>query len=535
MRGVGAGDDAGGRRRRGRWVAGLAATVVGAALLVAVPGAAAPTALPDIHVEDGRFVDEAGRTVLLHGVNNVDKDAPYIELGDGFTLTAEDAELLARHGFNVVRLGVAFDGLMPTRGVVDTAYLDRVAAVVDLLAARGIYTLIDNHQDGLSKIWGGNGFPEWSLRSRPGALEPNPGFPLYYLMPSMNRGWDEVWHNDNGVLDQLGVALGALAARLAERPGMLGIELMNEPWPGSAFLSCFPDGCPGFDAVYQAAMQRLTDAVRARAADLMIFWEPNVTWNETMPTNLGRNPPITAPDIGFAPHDYCIPSQLAIYLGLPAGLRALCGVQQDKTWGNIDAFTRRTGIPTLVTEFGDGDATVLRNTLVRADERFIGWMYWHYASRFGAGGPRPDPFHGELGRELVRTYPRATAGVPGRMVFDPADGDFAYRYTPRPAAGPTEIYVSDLHYPDGYRVRVEGGTVTSAPGARVVTVVADASTPVSVYVNRPDSAGETVPEGPVGTGSASSGSIESGSAGTGSGDSGSAGPGSAATGSAGSS
>src|SRR5205807_2469542 len=154
----------------------------------------------------------------------------------------------------------------------------------DVLAQYGIHTLLDNHQDGLSKVWQGNGFPEWAIHARPGALEPNVGFPLYYLMPSMNQGWDEVWNNTYGVLDYLGEALGALAARMSAHPGAFGIELLNEPWPGSAFLSCYPNGCPGFDAKYQAAMQKLTDAVRARDGELMVLWEPNVTWNETMPT-----------------------------------------------------------------------------------------------------------------------------------------------------------------------------------------------------------------------------------------------------------
>ncbi|MFF3225763.1 cellulase family glycosylhydrolase [Nocardia suismassiliense] len=476
---------------------GAAVAAVGCSVLVPIPVQAAPAALSQIQAEGSYLVDAQGRKVLLHGVNNVDKEAPYVEPGDGFTVTDQDAALLARHGFNTVRLGVSFAGLMPTRGVVDTAYLERLVRVIDTLAAQGIYTLLDNHQDGLSKIWGGNGFPEWSLRARPAAWEPNPGFPLYYLMPSMNRGWDEVWDNSNGVLDHLGTALAALAEKVKGRTGVLGIELMNEPWPGSAFHTCFPNGCPRFDTKYQATMQKLTDAVRARNANIPVFWEPNVTWNETMPTNLGKNPPITSPGIVFAPHDYCIPSQLAIYLGLPEELRGVCPVQQDKTWGNIDSFTKRTGIPTLVTEFGDGDATVLRNTLTRADERFIGWQYWHYASSFGPGAPKPDPFLGDIGRDLVRTYPRATAGTPGRLTFDPATGDFAYRYTPQPRSAPTEIYVSDLHYPNGYEVRADGGTITSAPGARVVTVQGNGTAPVTVYINRPGSAGAKIPSGPV--------------------------------------
>ncbi|MFE5477309.1 cellulase family glycosylhydrolase [Nocardia sp. NPDC056541] len=482
-------------RRPVRWMTALA---LAAGLAVSSAPVTADPARPltPLRAQGSALIDGYGRTVLLHGVNTVDKDAPYLQPGDGFTLTDEAAATLARHGFTTVRLGVSFDGLMPTAGVVDTAYLDRVENVVDTLAAHGIYTLLDNHQDGLSKIWNGNGFPEWAIRARPADGEPNPGFPLYYLMPSMNAGWDEVWNNTYGVLNHLGVALGALAERMTGRASVLGIELLNEPWPGSAFLTCYPDGCPDFDVKYQRALQQLTDAVRARNATVPVFWEPNVTWNETMPSHLGKNPPITSPNIVFSPHDYCIPSQLAIYLGLPEELRALCPPQQDRTWSNIDAFADRTDIPTMVTEFGDGDPTVLRNTTTRADERFVGWHYWHYSARDG------DPFRGELGRELVRTYPQATAGIPDGMVFDSSTGDFAYRYRPRQASAPTEIYVSDLFHPDGYEVKVTGGRVTSAPGARIVTVEADGTDPVTVRIHRPGSAGADLPSGG-GTGSAS--------------------------------
>ncbi|WP_433607017.1 cellulase family glycosylhydrolase [Prescottella agglutinans] len=490
----------------------LLAAAIAAFSLVALPTAAAappPTPITALRADGTSLVDGYGRTVLLHGVNNVDKEPPYLQPGDGLTVTAADADLLAGHGFNTVRLGVSFDALMPDPGVVDTAYLDRVADVVDVLAARGIHVLLDNHQDGLSKPWGGNGFPAWVIESRPRSWEPNPGFPMYYLMPSMNAGWDEVWDNTHGALDYLGTALAALAERVEGKPGVLGIELMNEPWPGSTFLSCFPNGCPEFDAKYQAALQKLTDRIRQADPNIPVFWEPNVTWNQAMPTHLAeppRTPAVTDPNIGFAPHDYCIPSQLAIYLGLPQELRSSCTAQQARTWNHVDSFTERAGIPTLVTEFGDGDATVLATTLARADERFIGWQYWHYSST-----PGSDPFLGDVGRQLVRTYPQATAGEPGRMIFDSDTGDFAYRYTPRASARPTEIFVSDLHYPDGYEVRVAGGHVTSAPGARIATVVADGSNPVTVKINRPGSPGVDVPDGPIGTGSAagSTGSLGS--------------------------
>ncbi|WP_458686501.1 hypothetical protein [Nocardia tengchongensis] len=40
------------------------------------------------------------------------------------------------------------------------------------------------------------------------------------------------------------------------------------------------------------------------------------------------------------------------------------------------------------------------------DDRFIGWQYWHYGAGRGA-----DPFLGDIGNQLVRTYPQATSGT----------------------------------------------------------------------------------------------------------------------------
>lgn len=494
-----------------RLIKALTTAVCGSLLLLnagiagAAPSATASPITTPLTIDGRDLVDQHGRTLLLHGVNNVDKYAPYMPPGDSWTLLPEDARLLAGYGFNTVRLGVSFDAIMPERGQIDTAYLGRVANVVDLLAAEGIYTLLDNHQDGLSPAWKGNGFPAWSLTARPTPGESDPGFPLNYLMPSMNAGWDEVWNNHNGVLDYLGESLAALAKTVKGKPGVMGIEILNEPWPGTGFLACFPNGCPEFDRKYQAAHQKLTDAIRVEDPTVPVYWEPNVTWNETMPSFLAFppfTPALTDPNIAFSVHDYCIPAEMAIHSGLPPELKALCGPQADKTWSNIDALQSRTNAPVIVSEFGNTDDSVLASTLARADQRFIGWQYWHYASIFGPLGGK-DPFLGPAGRQLVRTYPQATAGTAKTLQFNPDNGDFRYVYAPGSAAKPTAIYVSTLHYPEGYVVGVDNGVVTSAPGDRVVTVEADGADPVTVRIHRPDSDGANLPEHP-GTGSAGS-------------------------------
>ncbi len=477
---------------------GVAALAAGT-LVTATPSVASAADQPPpstrVTIEGRDFVDEFGRVMLLHGVNNVDKAPPYVIPGDGLTVTEADADLLAGYGFNTVRLGVEFEALMPQRGEIDDDYVDRLVGVTEMLTGRGFQVLLDNHQDSLGKPWGGNGFPAWSIESRPLPGEPNPGFPMNYLMPSMLAGWDEVWDNKNGVLDHLGDALAELADRLDGAPGVLGIEVLNEPWPGTPFATCFPNGCPDFDRKYQAAMQKVTDRIRSASPTMPVHWEPNVTWNETMPSYLGappHTPAITDPNIALSVHDYCIPSQLSIYAGVLGGLKAVCPVQEDKTWMNVDALRDRTGRPVLVTEFGDGDPEMLSATTSRADDRFVGWHYWHYSSIFGAT-PRTDPFLGGIGKQLVRTYPRATAGVPGKLQFNPEGGDFRYTYTAKASTAPTEIYVSTLHYPDGYVATADGGEITSAPQSRLVTVEAHPGATVTVSLHRPDSDGTDLP------------------------------------------
>lgn len=427
---------------------------------------------------DGRWlVDGHGRVVLLHGVNSVDKDEPYLDPGGSYTLTESDAEALAAHGFNTVRLGVKFDALMPTEGVIDTGYLDRIAATVELLGEHGIYVLLDHHQDGLSKAWaGGNGFPPWAIEQCPFPFEPNPGFPLYYTMTSMSLGWDEVWHdNTKNVQTHRGNALAAVAERVGDHPAVLGIELMNEPWPGTAWPTCANPllGCPAFDATMQELWEKLTARVRQADPDLPVYWEPHILWNLTIPSNLSNpllTPEVQAQDVVFAFHDYCGFAEFAVYLGSPDELTATCDMQHARMYMNLDAVTNRTGWPALATEFGNTeDPVALARSLSRLDARFTGWQYWDYPSG-------RDLYSREFGKQLVRTYPQATAGEPESMSYNPATGEFHYSYQPEDLRPPTVIFVSPVQYPDGYRVSVSGGTATSRPGARRVTVVADGPT-----------------------------------------------------------
>ena len=84
--------------------------------------------------------DEAGRSVMFHGVNIVYKVWPY-------TIDIEEAEIdqMVQWGFNFVRMGVMWEAVERSPGVYNETYLDEVEALINKLGKKGIYTLVDGH------------------------------------------------------------------------------------------------------------------------------------------------------------------------------------------------------------------------------------------------------------------------------------------------------------------------------------------------------------------------------------------------------
>ncbi|MET0520987.1 MAG: endoglycoceramidase, partial [Jiangellaceae bacterium] len=84
-------------------------------------------------------------------------------------------------------------------------------------------------------------------------------------------------------------------------------------------------------------------------------------------------------------------------------------------------------------------------------------------------------------RQLVRTYPQATAGTPTAIEYDATSGLFSMTYKPNTKIKqPTQIFVSPLTSPRGYDVKVTGGTATKS--GSIVLVKATGSKTVTVKV-----------------------------------------------------
>lgn len=425
---------------------------------------------------DGRWlVDGQGRVVLVHGVNIVYKKPPWLppEAPGGFT--DEDADFLASNGFNAVRLGVELAGLMPERGRIDVAYLDRVERLVQMLAERRIWVLLDFHQDIFTQ------WPDWAVPWN--KLVPDDrryGFPgNYFLSLYINAAYDNLWNNTNGVWREYRAAWTAVARRFARQPYLLGYDLMNEPWPGTQWPACISVGCPQRDEAIQRFQENAAAGIREVDQDTIVWFEPTPV-AYVMPSSMGTRP-VADPKPGFTWHAYCGSSELAETSGPD------CPVAIEQSFANATTTATRMKAPLLLGEFGNTDDPAgLSVPLDAADRHLVGWLHWAYkgyannrliSSSLFEDDNDLSSFKPAKADVLVRPFPRATAGVPSSLTFDPATDLFRYAYATRAGTAPgakTEIFIPSRHYPGGYRATVTGGRVTSEPGASVLTVVADA-------------------------------------------------------------
>ena len=112
-----------------------------------------------------------GRSRIFHGVNIVYKAFPWYPDLDNFdprwSFSMEDVNLLADLGMNMIRLDVSWAGAEAERGVYNQTYFEVLHRIVNMCKSRGIYVLLEWHQDLFSERYCGNGAPLWASRPLP--------------------------------------------------------------------------------------------------------------------------------------------------------------------------------------------------------------------------------------------------------------------------------------------------------------------------------------------------------------------------------
>ncbi|HEY5240896.1 MAG TPA: cellulase family glycosylhydrolase, partial [Polyangiaceae bacterium] len=454
-----------------RWLAAAALFGCHSSAAPAGPPPSGP-ALPVAPIgHQGRWLTDAeGRVLLVHGVNVVEKDAPYYPSAEGFS--DADAAWLADNGFRVVRVGILATGLMPTPGVVDTGYVQQVATTVSTLAAHDVYSLLDFHQDGWGPSVGSDGFPAWMTLTGDAVNDTDAGFPLYYQQnPALQQAFQSFWDDatgpgDAGLQDDYAAMFSAVATQFAGEPHVLGYDLFNEPWPGTTWSACLddPNGCPSLDTgELGPAYAKAIAAIRAAGDQHLVFGEPFVLFNYGVSAT-SIPVPGGDPNAGMSFHVY-----------------PLSPNQAPDVVNNAVTWSMSTGGALLGTEWGASVSSItLTPESVALDEALVPWIFWSFSSELVPSFAQPpggSNLVASTAAVLVQAYPLAVAGTPQALTVDPASQTMSFTWsTERPGGGGydagtvTTFEAPALTYPGGYTATVDNGWITSAPCAVLLTV-----------------------------------------------------------------
>jgi len=414
--------------------------------------------LPALHAEPdpatgGRIVDALGREVLLRGVN-VNAFVDYWQYGPfptTYPFTDDDADEISAVGWNVVRLLVSWSRVEPQPGVYDEAYLDHVAATVRALEQRGVYTVVDLHQDawsatlaappetvcpaGSSPAYGWDGAPAWATLDA-GASRCSPAGSRE-LTPAVRAAFAAFWDDAPGpggvgIRTRYVTMLGHVAQRFARSSAVAGYDVMNEP---NAFGGAQVAALGAFSGDAVAAIR--AGEQRAHGFPHLVLVEPSITWSDFA---VGTPPPFPHDaNLVFAPH---------LYRG---GLTSGPIPREDFERARADAATLG-GAPVLLGEWGASPARAAdpadgyfpTHQALQDDFGFSATLWtWrescgdpHKAKAVGAGqlpyvwgewdvDCRTNTVVGQRGAllaQLRRGYVRAAPGDVARGAFDPGTG-----------------------------------------------------------------------------------------------------------------
>jgi endoglycosylceramidase len=316
-------------RSQGTHVSHLVVVAALATVCMVAPTAAAqarktpaPHPLPRLHAVRGAspaIVTRDGRQVLLRGVN-VNQLGDYFQQNPGLKptlpLRRSDFTGIRGLGMNVVRLIVHWSALEPKRGELDTAYVARIRRAVRWAKSRGIYVVLDMHQDAWGKYiaspksevcapgaqhqHGWDGAPQWATITNG---TPTCFTGLREVAPAVANAFQSFYDDTNGIQTRLVQTWARLAKAFAADPTVAGYDLLNEPNPGLTYPYSDSQSLAEFYARVIPAIRTAEKSAKGGFSHIA-FFEPGAIWS-ALGTDQPPNPsPITDPNVVFAPHLY---------------------------------------------------------------------------------------------------------------------------------------------------------------------------------------------------------------------------------------
>jgi len=318
-----------------------------------------PTAQDDTH----KFIDGRGRITVYHGVNV----ANYAKTSPTFISwhTEEDFARLQSWGFNLVRYLMFWEAVEPQPGVINWDYLTESAERIQWLYSLGIDVIIDFHQDLYSRKFTGNGIPEWAVRDSGKAFTPQASWSHNYYQPAVTEAFDNFWESDT-LQNAYITALRQVCETFMHYPNVIGVDLFNEPFPGSI---------ENFEATALTTFyEKIQSMWIENGYTFRMFFQPMLFTSNGATTKLQFAPTVPA---AYSPHYYDALSEMTWEYG-SANTTTLRKAVQYKV-EEAQAF----GIPLIFGEYGIdprifGYSTYITDFIDECDKFCVSRLYWGY-------------------------------------------------------------------------------------------------------------------------------------------------------------
>jgi endoglycosylceramidase len=414
--------------------------------------------------------------VILRGVNLAgnSKVPPFRPISNESSL-----DLVPQMGFNTLRLVFIWEAFEPQRGIYNYPYLTMMRSVAAAAWARGLYVIVDFHQDGFSRFTSrgsGDGFPPWTLSHRATPCQPDNSARCkdWALRMAtdihMHRSFTDFYADTVGVRTAYLQMLQLAAREFAQVPGVIGYDPINEPW-GNERDELYP--------FYQDA----ASVIRAEHPTAILFLEGHVTTNCGLQTRL-PNPQLE--NVAYAPHFYKPAAILRnSWRGMTGTInRAFAHMEAKAAEWNVPLFVGEYGIPANAYRAGDYMA-YLHNQLDKIGASGAQWNYtpgWNQDNKDGwngedftlidtVGRPRPN--------FRLHPYPKAVAGV--LAAFEYTDHTSAHMvnitWEHQPARGDTELFLPNSLFGSAIHVRTSSDAVVTYRDERRQTLVCRSGQP----------------------------------------------------------
>lgn len=213
------------------------------------------------------FINEDGAEVILNGINLVckSKEMGYVEPCDESLF-----KWFHDQGYNIIRMGLIWDGVEPEPGVYDDVYLSKIKQQINWAERHGIYVFLDMHQDLYSVLYS-DGAPEWAtLTDGLPHITGDMWSDAYLSSPAVNRALDNFWKNapaldNSGLQDHYAAMWKHVVNFFGDCSNIIGYDIMNEPYPGT-------DGQNVFGAMIGAYAENVLGMNDANAEELSALW-----------------------------------------------------------------------------------------------------------------------------------------------------------------------------------------------------------------------------------------------------------------------